>query len=211
MTSTTKLITAVLLAALPTAVAAQNPPTPSAAPTPAAAPAPAATPAPASTAPAIEKGSTVQLEYTLSEDGGAVLDTNKGKEPLTYTHGDEQIMPALEKQLAGMHAGEEKHVVLKPDEAYGPVNPTALTEVPKEMLPKDSLSVGSRLIARNAEGQMRPVTVKEVKESTVVLDLNHPLAGKTIVFDVKVLGVEPPKADGPKSDEPKKDAPKSTN
>ncbi len=206
MTSTTKLITAVLLAALPTAAAAQNPPNPSAAPTPTAAPAPAATPAPA-----IEKGSTVQLEYTLSEDGGAVLDTNKGKEPLTYTHGDEQIMPALEKQLAGMQTGEEKHVVLKPDEAYGPVNPAALTEVPKEMLPKDSLSVGSRLIARNSEGQMRPVTVKEVKESTVVLDLNHPLAGKTIVFDVKVLGVEPPKADEPTADEPKKDAPKSTN
>ena len=203
MTPTVKLITAVLLAALPTAAAAQNPPAPSAAPAPATAAAPGAAAA------AIEKGSTVQIEYTLSEDGGAVLDTNKGKEPLTYTHGDDQIMPALEKQLAGMHAGEEKHVVLKPDEAYGPVNPTAVTEVPKEMLPKDSLSVGSRLIARNSEGQMRPVTVKEVKDSTVVLDLNHPLAGKTIVFDVKVLGVEPPKAGEPKTEGAKKDAPKT--
>ena len=127
---------------------------------------------------------------------GAVLDTNKGKAPLTYTHGEEQIMPALEKSLVGMHAGEEKHVVLKPDEAFGPVDPNALTEVPKDMLPADSRNVGTRLMARNSDGQMRPVTVKEVKDDTIILDLNHPLAGKTIVFDVKVLNVEPPKAAG---------------
>src|SRR6266508_3469298 len=141
-------------------------------------------PAQAPASPAIEKGSTVQLEYTLKDDAGTLLDSNKGQAPLTYIQGEEHLMLGLEKQLVGMHPGEEKKVVLKPDEAYGPVNPTAETEVPKELLPPNALTVGNRLIARNADGEQRPVAVKEVKEKTVVLDLNHPLAGKTLVFEL---------------------------
>lgn len=156
---------------------------------------PAAPPADA----AIEKGSTVKLEYTLKDDAGTVLDSNKGQDPLTFTQGSEQLMPGLEKQIVGMHAGEEKKVVLKPEEAYGPTDPNAQTEVPKNLLPSEALKVGARLLARNAAGEQRPVTVKEIKEQTVILDLNHPLAGKTLVFDLKVLGVEPPKAAEPKS------------
>lgn len=141
----------------------------------------------------IEHGSTVRLEYTLKDDTGTVLDTNKGGSPLTYTQGEQQIIPALEKQLAGLHAGDEKKVVLKPEEAYGTVDPSAQTEVAKELLPQEALGVGKRLMARDASGEERPVTIKEVKDKTVVLDLNHPLAGKTLSFDIKVLGVDPPK------------------
>lgn len=147
--------------------------------------------APAS--PTIEHGSTVRLEYTLKDDTGAVLDTNKGGSPITYTQGDQQIIPALERQLTGLHAGDEKKVVLKPEEAYGTVDPSAQTEVAKELLPQDALGVGKHLLARDASGGERPVTIKEVKDKTVVLDLNHPLAGKTLSFDIKVLGVDPPK------------------
>jgi len=160
--------------------------------------APAAPPAAA-----VETGSTVKLEYTLKDDAGIVLDTNKGQPPLTFTQGSEQLMPGLEKQLIGMHAGEEKKVVLKPEEAFGPADPNAQAEVPKGMLPPEALSVGARLMARNAAGEQRPVSVKEVKEQTVILDLNHPLAGKTLVFEIKVLGVEPPKAAEPPKAEPK--------
>jgi len=204
------VLAVLLLLSSPLSAIAQTPPAPAtpeqtqSAPGPApapAAPAPA-TPAPATPttgAPAIEDGSTVQLEYTLSDDAGAVIDTNKGGAPLTYTHGERQIIPGLEKQLSGMHAGEQKHVVLKPEDGYGPVNPSAETEVPKDMLPPDSLTVGAHLMARNAQGEGRPVTIKEIKETTVVLDLNHPLAGKTLVFDIKVLDVAPPKTGGPKS------------
>jgi FKBP-type peptidyl-prolyl cis-trans isomerase SlyD len=148
--------------------------------------------APAS--PTIEPGSTVRIEYTLKDDTGAVLDTNKGESPITYTQGEQQIIPALERQLTGLHAGDEKKVVLKPEEAYGTVDPAAQTEVAKELLPQDALGVGKRLMARDASGEERPVTIKEVKDKTVVLDLNHPLAGKTLSFDIKVLGVDPPKA-----------------
>ena len=73
------------------------------------------------------------------------------------------------------------------------MNPTAKTEVPKAMLPPESLVVGSQLVARNRGGETMLVRIKEIKESTVIIDLNHPLAGKTLFFDVKALGVEPPK------------------
>jgi len=165
--------------------------------------APQTPPAQAPAAPAIEKGSTVHLEYTLKDDAGALLDTNKGQAPLTYTQGEEQILPGLEKELIGLHAGDEKKVAVKPEDGYGPVDPSAQTEVPKEMLPQSALTVGTRLMARNAVGEGRPVRVKEIKEQTVILDLNHPLAGRILLFEVKVLAVDPPKTPEPTPAEPK--------
>jgi FKBP-type peptidyl-prolyl cis-trans isomerase SlyD len=83
---------------------------------------------------------------------------------------------------------------VKPEDAYGPVDPNAYREVPKENVPADSLKEGMALFAKNAEGEMFPVRVKEVKDKTVVIDMNHPLAGKILVFDVKIIDVQPPQA-----------------
>jgi FKBP-type peptidyl-prolyl cis-trans isomerase 2 len=209
-----------LTLSVPMTSAAQTPSAPPpAAPAPAQAPPAQAPPTPAAAA-AIENGSMVQIEYTLSDDAGKVIDTNKGQQPLTYTQGNHQIMVGLENQLAGLRAGQEKKVVLKPDEAFGLIDPSAQTEVPKEVLPPESLVVGAQLMARTATGEERPVVVKEIKDKTVVVDLNHPLAGKTLVFEIKVLGIEPPskggdpkatesKAPDPKAAEPKAPEPKS--
>jgi FKBP-type peptidyl-prolyl cis-trans isomerase SlyD len=142
--------------------------------------------------PTIEIGATVQLEYTLTDDGGEVLDSNKGGTPLTYTQGQQQIIPGLEKALDGMREGEERKVTVKPAEGYGEVDPNAITEVPKERIPADALSVGKELVAQSQGGERRVVRIKEIKDNTVIIDLNHPLAGKTLLFDVKVLGVQPP-------------------
>jgi FKBP-type peptidyl-prolyl cis-trans isomerase SlyD len=159
---------------------------------------------------AVETGSTVKLEYTLKDDAGVVVDSNKGRDPLTYTQGSKQMLPELEKQITGMHVGEQKRVVLKPEEAFGLADPKAEAEVPKSMLPPEALNVGAHLIARSASGEQRPVTVKGIKEQTVILDLNHPLAGKTVVFEIKVLGVEPPKAaDTPNAEAPQTELPKA--
>jgi FKBP-type peptidyl-prolyl cis-trans isomerase SlyD len=144
----------------------------------------------ASAAPAIEKGSKVQLEFTLKDEAGAVLESNKGQPPLNFVQGNQELIPGLERELLGMHAGEEKKVVVKPEDGYGKIEPAALTEVPKDALPAQSLKVGTRLMARSSTGESRPVVVKEIKDKTVVLDLNHPFAGKTLYFDVKVLAVE---------------------
>jgi len=143
---------------------------------------------------AVQNGANVSLEYTLKDEGGQVLDTNKGGNPLVFTQGQQQIIRGLEKELLGMRPGDEKKIVVKPEDAYGEVVPNAQTEVPKDAIPKEGLKVGTALTARSGSGDVRPVVVKEIKETTVVLDLNHPLAGKTLFFDVKVLGVEPPKA-----------------
>jgi FKBP-type peptidyl-prolyl cis-trans isomerase SlyD len=149
---------------------------------------------PAAAAAAIEKGSKVQLEFTLTDDAGKVLESNKGAAPLSYVQGEQQLIPGLERELAGMHTGEQKKIVVKPEDGYGPIVPAAQAEVPKEVLPADSLKVGTRLMARSSTGESRPVIIKEIKDKTVVLDLNHPFAGKTLHFDVKVLGIEAPKS-----------------
>ncbi len=154
----------------------------------------AVAPAGAQPSAAVEKGSSVKIEYTLKDDKGAVLDTNSGKEALAFTQGAAQIIPGLDKALLGMKPGDSKKVTVKPEDAYGAVDPKAEAEVAKDALPQGAAVVGTRLLARGQDGQPRPVTVKAVKDTTVLLDLNHPLAGMTLFFDVKVVAVEPPTA-----------------
>ena len=145
---------------------------------------------PAAAKAVVETGSAVSFDYTLTDDSGKVVDTSKGKEPMQYIHGKGQIIPGLEKELAGMSVGSEKKVTVKPEEAYGAVDPTAFTEVPKEKLPPDALKVGTMLLAQGPQGQGVPVRVHEIKEKTVVMDFNHPLAGKTLSFDVKITDIK---------------------
>jgi len=140
-------------------------------------------------APEIQKGATVKIEYTLTDEKGKLLDTSKGKEPLTYIDGEGQIIPGLEKALRGLHAGDQKRVVVPPEEAYGPVRP--LVEVPKEQIPPQAQRVGFSLMVRNGDRPPIPVKVKEIKEKTIVLDANHPLAGMSLTFEIKVIGIEP--------------------
>ncbi len=140
----------------------------------------------------IEEGSVVRLEYTLTDDGGKVIDSNKDKDPLVFTQGRGQIIRGLEKALLGMHEGETKHVTVPPEEAYGIQDPKAVLELPKDRVPPD-VKVGTWLRGRNQNGQHIQALVKEIKENIVVLDLNHPMAGKTLSFDVKVLSVTPAK------------------
>ena len=139
----------------------------------------------------VKDGSVVSLQYSLSEEDGKLIETNKGKDPLKYTQGNRQIIPGLEKELAGMKVGGEKRVKVKPEDAYGVVNAKAFQEVPKEQIPANGLKVGATLSAKGPQGQEIPVRVHEIKEKTVMLDLNHPMAGKTLLFDVKILDIQP--------------------
>lgn len=142
----------------------------------------------------IRNGSVVSFEYTLSDENGEVLQSNKGKEPVTYTHGQHEIIPGLEKGLAAMEVNEEKSIRVKPEEAYGQVDPQGFKEVPKSDIPTTELDVGTPLNARGPQGEELLIHVSEVKDETVVLDFNHPLAGKTLHFDVKVVDIEPKEA-----------------
>lgn len=147
---------------------------------------------PAAEALEVQPGSVVHLEYTLMNEQGEVLDSNRGRTPLVFTQGQGEVIPGLERALLGMKVGEHKRVTVPPEEGYGPIDPAAITEVPKAQVPPDALAVGARLRGSSRSGREVSVRVREIKDDTVVLDLNHPLAGQTLVFDVTVILVEPP-------------------
>jgi FKBP-type peptidyl-prolyl cis-trans isomerase SlyD len=139
----------------------------------------------------VQAGSVVSFDYTLTDDDGKVIDSSKGKQPMSYTHGKGEIIPGLERELTGMAVGAEKKVKVKPEEGYGPIDPKAFQEIPKEKLPPEALNVGTVLMAQGPQGQGVPVRVHEIKEQTVIMDFNHPLAGKALSFDVKITDIKP--------------------
>lgn len=145
----------------------------------------------------ITKGSVVRFEYTVSDENGAVLQSNIGKEPVTYTHGQQEIIPGLENALSKMAVNEEKSIRVKPEEGYGQVDPKGFKEVPKSDLPVSDPQVGTPLNARGPQGEELLIHIREVKRNTVILDFNHPLAGKTLNFDVKVVGIDAKEHDSP--------------
>ena len=150
----------------------------------------------------VTEGKNVSLEYTLKLDDKSVVESNVGKQPLTYTHGTHQIVPGLEKALEGLAVGDTKEVTVAPADGYGEQDPEALQEVQKKLVPPDALVVGSRLQGKAPDGNMVYPRVAEIKDDTVVLDFNHPLAGKTLHFDVKIVDIKqeqsPPQDPTPK-------------
>ena len=174
---------AVLLAA-PLAMARAEEKAPAKAP----APAPAAAPA-AKTHTVVEKGSKVSVEYTLSENG-KVVESNTGKAPFTYEQGGGKMLPAFEDQLSGLKAGAAKEFDLSPEQAYGPVRKDLYQTVDAAQIPEEARTPGAMLMAQPEGGQQRPVRVHEVNGDKIVLDLNHPLAGKKLHFAVKIVSVQ---------------------
>ena len=137
----------------------------------------------------VSAGNAVSLEYTLTLDDQSVLESNVGKEPMTYTQGTHEIVLGLETAMEGMKKGERKHIVVTPTDGYGLIDPEAIREVKKELIPVAAQKVGAQLQGQAAGGLTAFPIVKEIKEETVVLDFNHPLAGKTLHFDVTVLAI----------------------
>jgi len=162
-------------------------------PQPSTTPPKAAPPKETSMAPAVADNMSVGMEYTLTSDG-VVMDSSTGKGPFHYVHGHKQIVPGLERQLTGLHVGDTKEITVTPEEGYGKVDPAAFVEVQKTQLPKDvTPTVGMVLRGVNPDGQSFRAKVNAVKDTSVVLDLNHPLAGKTLNFKVKITDITPAK------------------
>lgn len=135
-------------------------------------------------------GDTVQLHYKGTLDDGSVFDSSEGREPLEFTVGSGQIIPGLDRAIPGMKVGDEKTVRIEPDDAYGPHNPDARQAVPRSNIPENvPLQIGMQLQAQTDNGQMMTVTVVEISDDEVVLDANHPLAGKTLIFEIQITGI----------------------
>jgi FKBP-type peptidyl-prolyl cis-trans isomerase SlyD len=132
----------------------------------------------------------VRIDYTLKNAAGEVLDTSEGGEPLTYLHGGHQIVPGLERELAGLSAGDSKDVVVAPEDGYGKPDPQGIFGVPRAAFPAEAqLQVGETFMGEDDEGGAVPVRVVEVRDDMVIVDANHPLAGETLYFHVDVREV----------------------
>ena len=138
----------------------------------------------------IESGRTVSLEYTLTLDDGSTADSNVGGEPLVYRHGQQEILPALERALAGLKVNDTKTVDIAAADGYGLVNQELFREVPPEKIPPEARKPGTLLMSEDAQGHRRPVRVHQVEPERIVVDLNHPLAGQALHFRVKVLAIQ---------------------
>ena len=136
------------------------------------------------------ENSVVGIEYELKEKGGdTVIDSNKGGAPLEFVMGKGRIIPGLEKELVGMKEGESKTITVPAAEAYGEYNEEAVQTLPREQFEGIDLQKGMTLYGQGANGETIQVTVKDFDDKSVTIDMNHPLAGKDLVFDVTVKSV----------------------
>jgi FKBP-type peptidyl-prolyl cis-trans isomerase SlyD len=136
----------------------------------------------------IEEGKSVKLHYSLIVDGKVVRNTEE-EGPVRYIQGAGEILPALEDQLMGLEVGDTVKITLTPENAYGLINPNAILEVPRTHLPKGELWVGRVLDVTTDAGEQLNAVVKEIRENVVLVDFNHPLAGKELLFNIEVLEV----------------------
>jgi len=131
----------------------------------------------------------VYIHYTLKNKEGAVLDSSSPEAPLAYIHGKGNIIPGLEKALAGKSEGDTFNIHIKPEEAYGQRNETLVQAVPRDAFKEvDDLQEGMQFQAQTPNGPQL-ITVTEIEEDQVIVDANHPLAGETLDFDVEVVDV----------------------
>jgi len=142
---------------------------------------------------AIKKKNKVTLDYEGRFENGEIFDTSKHEEhshPLTFVVGEKQVIPGFEKAVIGMNVDEEKEFEILPEDAYGMPDERLYQEVPRNALPSEPQpEVGMTLVMQTPQGNI-PVMISEVKEDSVILNLNHPLAGKKLIFKIKVLKVE---------------------
>ncbi|MCC6424766.1 MAG: peptidylprolyl isomerase [Phycisphaerales bacterium] len=137
----------------------------------------------------IDKNRVVSFDYTLTDDQGQMLDSSRGKEPLVYLHGVGGIIPGLEEAMQGKKKGEEFQIKIAPEKAYGPRDEALVQAVPRERFQGvENIHPGMQFQAKGSAGQ-RVVTVAKVDDQHVTVDANHPLAGVTLTFDVKIVEV----------------------
>lgn len=137
---------------------------------------------------AIETNQIVSIEYEV-RDGDKIVDSNVGGEPLVFMFGKGQIITGLENGIVNMAIGEKGDILVAPEDAYGAHNPDAKQEVPKDQFAGIDLDIGMTLYGQGEDGGTVQVTVVEINEDTVVIDFNHPLAGKSLMFTVTVNNV----------------------
>ena len=133
----------------------------------------------------------VSFDYRLYEEGGELIESSPEGEPLSFVFGEGSIIPGLERELEGMEAGESKEVTVKPEDAYGERDPGLVQKVPKERFAEgSSLEVGMSYVGRTEAGQVINFLITSMDDENVEIDLNHPLAGVNLRFEVTIQDVK---------------------
>ncbi|MBQ0787051.1 MAG: peptidylprolyl isomerase [Oceanihabitans sp.] len=139
----------------------------------------------------VKENNTVKVNYTGKLSDGQVFDSSEGREPLEFTLGQGQLIPGFEKGVLDMKLNEKKTITIAKEEAYGEIQEELKQEVNKAELPQDMKpEVGMGLVSKSPEGHERNLRVIEVKEDSIVVDGNHPLAGKDLIFDLEVVEIK---------------------
>ncbi len=137
-----------------------------------------------------QKGDTVHIHYTGRLDDGTVFDTSENRDPLGFVLGEGQVIPGFEAAVEGMTEGDEKTTTIESERAYGPRREELLLEVGLDKMPEEvEPEVGQPLQMRTADGQTVQVAITEVTDEHVVVDANHPLAGRDLTFDIKLVKI----------------------
>lgn len=138
----------------------------------------------------VKAGDTVNVHYHGKLTDGTTFDSSEGRAPLQFTVGEGQVIKGFDDALIDMKVGDKKTVNIPVEEAYGPAAPENFIEFPKTDFPPEmEPTVGAQLHLSDNQGNQFPVVIAEVKEETVVLDANHPLAGKELIFDIELVSI----------------------
>lgn len=137
-----------------------------------------------------KNGDTVQVHYTGKLNNGSVFDSSNGRNPLQFSIGERKVIPGFENAVMGMSPGESKTITISAEKAYGPYRQELLLAVDRQQMPADApIQLGQQLQVKQTNGQVIPVTVKNISESQVILDANHPLAGQDLTFDIELVAI----------------------
>jgi FKBP-type peptidyl-prolyl cis-trans isomerase SlpA len=138
-----------------------------------------------------KKDNVVKVHYTGKLDNGQVFDTSKDRDPLEFKIGEGRLIPGFENGIIGMKLQESKTIKIPFADAYGERKSELMIEVKKQQLPDDlNPEVGMELVSRGQDGQEQIVTIAEVKEGSIVVDANHPLAGEDLTFEIKLVDIQ---------------------
>jgi peptidylprolyl isomerase len=138
----------------------------------------------------VKSGDTVKVHYTGKLTNGEQFDSSVGREPLEFTVGAGMMIAGFDAAMSGMKVGDKKTVTIAAKDGYGETDESAIIEFPKENVPADmKLEIGQQLTLSNEQGQPFPVVVIELREDIIILDANHFLAGKELVFDIELVEI----------------------
>ena len=136
----------------------------------------------------MNQGTKVKIHYTGTLNDGKIFDSSEGREPLEFTIGENRVIKGFEDGIKGMKLNDEKTIKIKAKDTYGERDERMVVSVPRDKFPPE-VQAGGTLLLKGPNGERLPAVVKEVKENAVIIDMNHPLAGKELNFKIKVVGI----------------------